>query len=154
MKPKTTQICLFTIMLILASVSFSYALTTLGTLSAPNGLSASTISSSQINLAWTDNSGDESAFHIERKPSGGSWGEIDVVPADTVSYQDMGVSSSTTYSYRVRAYRNSDAQYSPYSNEVNVTWIPVFVVPEFWIGSIVGLTAFFAAFLFFVLKEN
>jgi len=64
------------------------------------------------------------------------------------------VSSSTTYSYRVRAYRNSDAQYSPYSNEVNVTWIPVFVVPEFYIGSIVGLTAFFAAFLLFVLKEN
>jgi len=141
-------------MLILTSVPFSYVLTFSETLSAPSGLSASTISSSQINLAWTDNSGDENAFHIERKPSGGSWSEIASVSANTVSYQDTSVSSSTTYYYRVRAYRSSDSQYSSYSNEVKIMWIPDFIVPEFPIGSIVGLTACFAAFLLFILKRK
>jgi len=90
--------------------------------SAPSGLTATTVSSSQIKLAWTDNSADESDFHIERKKgSGGTWSEINTVGANTVSYQDTGLSSSTTYYYRVRAHRHSDNLYSNYSNEASTT---------------------------------
>jgi subtilisin family serine protease len=87
---------------------------------APGNLLASSISSSQINLSWTDNSSNETGFKIERKTdSGGTYTEIATTGADVTSYNDTGLSASTTYSYRVRAYNViSD---SPYSNEVIVT---------------------------------
>ena len=96
--------------------------TTENELIAPSGLSATAVSSSRIDLSWTDNSGDESDFHIERKTgSGGTWSEIDTVSANTVSYQDTGLSAGTAYYYRVRAHRHSDGAYSSYSNEPSAT---------------------------------
>jgi len=90
--------------------------------SAPSGLTATAVSSSQINLAWTDNSADESDFHIERKEgSGGTWSEIKTVGVNTISYQDTGLRPSTIYYYRVRAHRHSDNLYSGYSNEASAT---------------------------------
>ncbi len=87
---------------------------------APSGLSASTVSSSQINLSWTDNASDETGFKIERKlGAGGTWSQIAMVGANATSYQNMGLSASTTYYYRVRAY-NGDGD-SSYSNEANAT---------------------------------
>ena len=83
----------------------------------PSGLSALAVSSSQIDLSWSDNSDDETAFHIERMQSGGSWVEMGIVGEDVTSYSDTGLSPSTTYYYRVRTYRSSDDQYSTYSNE-------------------------------------
>ena len=38
---------------------------------SPNGLTANAISSSQINLKWTDNSNNEDGFKIERKTGSG-----------------------------------------------------------------------------------
>jgi len=35
---------------------------------APSGLTATAVSQHQINLAWADNSSDESGFKIERSP--------------------------------------------------------------------------------------
>jgi hypothetical protein len=88
----------------------------------PSGLTASTASTSQINLVWNDNSVDESDFHIERKTgSGGTWSEITTVTAGTTSYSNTGLSASTTYYYRVRAHRHSDNAYSGYSNEAYAT---------------------------------
>lgn len=43
--------------------------------SAPSGLSANAVSSSQINLSWTDNSNNETGFRIERKSGGGYFSE-------------------------------------------------------------------------------
>ena len=39
----------------------------------PSGLSATAASHERIDLAWFDNSGDETAFHIERSPDGSGW---------------------------------------------------------------------------------
>ena len=36
----------------------------------PSGLTATAISHSQINLAWSDNAQDESSYHVERSPDG------------------------------------------------------------------------------------
>jgi len=80
---------------------------------APSGLSATTASSSEIDLSWTDNSSDETGFKIERKTGSGGTYQIDTVGADVTSYSSTGLTASTTYYYRVRAYNsNGDSNYS------------------------------------------
>ncbi len=88
--------------------------------SAPSGLSATAVSSSQINLSWTDNSSNETGFRIERKiGSGGTYGEITTVGAGVTSYNNTSLSASTNYYFRVRAYNGTGN--SAYSNEANAT---------------------------------
>jgi hypothetical protein len=89
---------------------------------APSGLSAAAVSSSQINLAWTDNSGDELGFKVERSLDGYVWAEIDRLAARVTSYANYGLSPGVDYFYRVRAYNLYG--HSSYSN-VAWTHIPV-----------------------------
>lgn len=87
---------------------------------APTGLSASAASSSQINISWSDNSSNETGFRIERKTgSGGTYSEVTTVGANVTSYSNSGLSASTAYYYRVRAYNGTGN--SSYSNETNAT---------------------------------
>ena len=90
--------------------------TTTPDIQAPSGLVATTVSNSQIDLTWTDNSSDETSFRIERSTDGANWIEIDSVSADVTAYSDQNLNCETQYYYRVRAYRVSDDAYSPYSN--------------------------------------
>ena len=91
----------------------------------PSSLNAATVSRTQVDLSWQDNSPDESEFHIERSPNGATgWSEIGVVGADVTTYSDSGLSCSTTYYYRVRAHRHGDNQYSDYSNVPSATTPP------------------------------
>jgi len=87
--------------------------------SAPTNLAANATSSSQIALTWQDNSADETGFKIEHKTGSGSFVEIITVGADVVSYNDTGLNSNTTYTYRVRA--NNTNGDSDYSNEASAT---------------------------------
>src|SRR5205823_2671715 len=86
---------------------------------APTSLAATAVSSSQINLAWADNSNNESGFKIERSTDGTSFTQVTTVTANTTSYFNTGLTVSTKYYYRVRAY-NSGGN-SGYSNTVNAT---------------------------------
>jgi hypothetical protein len=71
----------------------------------PSGLTASAASSSQIDLAWTDESTNESGFLLERSPDGsGSWSQIADLAAGSENYSDSGLSAGTTYYYRVCAH--------------------------------------------------
>ena len=72
---------------------------------APSGLTATAVSSSQINLSWTDNSNNETGFKIDQATSSDfSTGLTTVtVGANATTYSATGLSSSTTYYYRVRA---------------------------------------------------
>jgi len=90
---------------------------------APQNLSATAISDSQIDLTWdppSDWGGDKEGYRIYRSTSsGGSYTQIDSVGASTTSYSDTGLNSGTTYYYVVTAY-NSVGE-SSYSNEDSAT---------------------------------
>jgi hypothetical protein len=72
---------------------------------APSGLSATVVSSSQIDLTWTDNSGfNEDGFKVERSSGGNSWTQIATVGPSVTTYASTGLNANKSYSYRVRAY--------------------------------------------------
>ncbi len=88
--------------------------------SSPTNLSASSISSSQINLSWTDTSSNEDGFYVERSTTSGTgFSQIATTGANVATYSNTGLSSDTTYFYRVRAF-NADGA-SDYSNEASST---------------------------------
>lgn len=86
---------------------------------APSGLSATTISTSQIDLSWTDNFYGEQGFKIEMKESGEDYSQIATVGENVTTYSDTGLNEATTYYYRVRAY--NAAGNSDFSNEADTT---------------------------------
>ena len=88
---------------------------------APSGLSATPVSSSQINLSWTDSSTNEDGFKIERCTGAGcsNFAQIATVGAGIQAYSNTGLTTSTAYSYRVRAYNTGG--HSGYSNTAIAT---------------------------------
>ncbi len=72
---------------------------------APSSLAATATSSSQINLTWTDNAGNETGFEIDRATNSAFTANLVTVNAavNAVSYSATGLTASTTYYFRVRA---------------------------------------------------
>ncbi len=77
---------------------------------APSGIAATAISSTSIQVTWTDNSVNEQGFRIEKASdnagSPGTWNFLANVAADVTTYTDTGLTASTKYHYRVRAYNS------------------------------------------------
>lgn len=89
-------------------------------LGAPSSLGAVAASSTQVNLAWTDNATNETGFKIERKTgANGTYSQIATTGVNIAAYSDTGLVSGTAYLYRVRA--TNAAGDSAYSNEASVT---------------------------------
>jgi hypothetical protein len=87
---------------------------------APTNLTATAISARQVNLAWQDNSSNETGFKIQRSGDGGStWTQIATVGQNASSYSDTTARRKTTYEYRVAAY--NPAGTSAWSNIATVT---------------------------------
>lgn len=86
---------------------------------APTSLAASTFSSSQINLSWTDNANNENGFKVEQSTDGTTFTQIAMLGSNAVSFSVTGLSASTTYFYRVASF--NDAGNSAYSNIANAT---------------------------------
>ncbi len=86
---------------------------------APSNLTATAVSSTQIDLAWSDNSTDEDDFDLERRTGGGAFNRIARPAADATSYQDATAQPGMTYSYRIRAVNDGVA--SEFSNTATAT---------------------------------
>ncbi|MBI5142241.1 MAG: DUF2341 domain-containing protein [Nitrospirae bacterium] len=85
---------------------------------APSGLAVAWVSEVQLNLSWTDNPVDETGFSIERGDATcNGFAEIATVAANVSTYSNTGLDFSTTYCYRVRAYKTAtNAWNTDYSN--------------------------------------
>jgi hypothetical protein len=95
---------------------------------APTGLTATGVSTTQIDLAWTDASNNETGFKVERAPGGTTtFAEIATLAAGSASYPNTGLSAGTSYSYRVRAYNG--AGNSGYSNSATASSLSLVTVP-------------------------
>lgn len=88
----------------------------------PSSLTATPASSWKINLAWPDDTDEETGFVIERKTTEvGVYYQIASVPADSNNYSDTGLMPEVTYYYRVRSV-NFEVN-SAYSDEaIATTW--------------------------------
>ncbi|NDD63326.1 MAG: hypothetical protein EBZ36_05020, partial [Acidobacteria bacterium] len=96
------------------------ATTPVGVPAAPSNLQAVTVSTSQINLSWADNSNNETGFTIRRKTGvGGTYADIGTVAANVTSFQSTGLASAVTYYYLVVA-TNGNGNSGP-SNEAFAT---------------------------------
>jgi IPT/TIG domain/Fibronectin type III domain len=89
---------------------------------APSNLTATAASASQINLSWTastDNVG-VTGYLVERCQGAGCGSFAQVGTSTTTTYNDIGLTGSTSYSYRVRA-TDASRNLSQYSNTATAT---------------------------------
>lgn len=78
-----------------------------------------TLSEVTVNLAWADNSNNESGFRIERRANGGAFQALATVQANVTTFADSNVSPNTAYAYRVVAVGSGGGEATP-SNEAAI----------------------------------
>ena len=86
----------------------------------PENLTGEVISTTGINLIWTDRSTNETGFNIERKLEGGTFEVIGTTATNIATFSDTGLTQSTNYIYRVYSY-NEGGKSPVYSNELTLT---------------------------------
>ena len=106
----------------------------------PSGLGATAASSTEIDLTWTDNSSNDNGFKIERSPDGSTWAQINTVNAGVTSYSDTGLSPSTQFYYRVRAY-NAGGNSAFTSSAVATTLVSPPAAPLSGLGRIAAINS-------------
>lgn len=94
---------------------------------APSNLSASYNASSQVQLNWTDNSGDETGFQIYRSTDNVEFELLATTAANASAYADATFTPAVTYYYKVLSLNAIGS--STYSNTVQIVGLnraPVF----------------------------
>ena len=87
---------------------------------APAGLGASAGGVSRVDLTWTDLTGSETGFAIERcdgpTPCAGAWTQVGMSSPNRTTFSDETACAASTYSYRVQAINHG------LSNDHNSAW--------------------------------
>jgi chitodextrinase len=89
---------------------------------APTNLAATAASATQINLSWTastDNVG-VTGYKVERCSGAGCSNFVQIATPTGITFNDTGLTASTSYSYRVRA-NDAAGNNSAYSNTASTT---------------------------------
>jgi alpha-tubulin suppressor-like RCC1 family protein len=90
---------------------------------APSTLQATAVSSTGINLAWTDASNNEDGFKVYRGATSSTVTTlVATLGAGITSYPNTGLTASTTYYYKVTAFNTAGE--SPASNVASATTQP------------------------------
>lgn len=90
-------------------------------------LQATATSSSQVHLSWSMTATGILLFSVERRTLTGAYSQISQPTATSISFDDSGLSGSTTYLYRMRV--QTSAGFSSYSSEVTVTTLQL-AIPQ------------------------
>ena len=90
--------------------------------SAPTGLTANAVGSSQINLAWTASTDNVAVtgYRVERCQGAGCSNFTQIATPSGTTFNDTDLAVATSYSYRVRAV-DAATNLSPYSNVASAT---------------------------------
>lgn len=92
---------------------------------APSNTNALAASPSRIDVSWRDNSSNETGFEVHRSTAGasGAFTLLASTGAGVTSYGDAGLTPSTQYCYKVRAFKRADGKtsYSGFSNTACAT---------------------------------
>jgi WD40 repeat protein len=91
------------------------------TFPAPDNFSITSISETEINLSWRDNSTFENAFLIERATPNNSFVEVGRVGENCTTWKDSSLSPSQIYQYRLKAL--SRFNQSPFSKEIKISYL-------------------------------
>src|SRR5438132_12264001 len=98
------------------------------TLAAPSNTNALAVSWSQINVAWQDNSSNETGFEVHRSTTGasGSFALLIGVGANVTASSNTGLAGSTQYCHKARAFRitGGNTSYSAFSAAACATTQP------------------------------
>jgi hypothetical protein len=117
---------------------------------APSSLSATAVSTNQINLSWVNNATNATGIVVQRSTgSTNNFVQIATLAASATSYSDTTLSASTTYYYEVGATNSYGS--SPWSNQADATtltptgviWIAVYtnsVTATNWVISGTGVS--------------
>ena len=98
----------------------------------PENLTGVVISTTAINLTWTDRSTNETGFKIERKLVGGTFEVIGTTATNIATFSNTGLTPATTYIYRVYSY-NEGGKSPTYSIELTLTTYST--IPSVTIGT-------------------
>lgn len=91
---------------------------------APSSLSATAVSTSQLNIAWSAVNG-PLGYKVERSPDNNTWSQIATTGPGVTSYADSGLPASTHFYYRVRGYNGTgDGAYSSVANATTYVAAP------------------------------
>jgi len=81
-------------------------------IAAPTNLAATVVAGPAVNLTWTDNATNETAYVVQRALDGVTFSALATLGADSTSYSDAAVTGGNTYTYRVYA-MNVDGASNP-----------------------------------------
>ena len=97
---------------------------------APSNLAGNSVSGCRIDLTWSDNSADESGFKIERCTGSecSNFTQIGQVGSNVTTYSSNELTTSTRYTYRVRAF--NDGGNSDFSNTAEGTTLAAPTAPS------------------------
>ncbi|GAA4154726.1 hypothetical protein GCM10022217_12120 [Chryseobacterium ginsenosidimutans] len=92
-----------------------------------NAVTAGATPSSSLTVNWSDNATNETNYVLERSPNGTAFSVIATLPANTTSYNEVGLTPNTQYYYRVKAMNATES--SVYTSNTSITTPPIPAAP-------------------------
>ena len=74
---------------------------------APASVTFSNIATSGLTINWSDSANNESGYRVYRSADGVNFAKVADLNANSTSYSDSGLSSSTTYYYKIAAWNSA-----------------------------------------------
>ncbi len=82
----------------------------ISSLQTPESASSHALSEQSIVVTWADRATGETGYSVERKPAGGTYLQLTVLPANTTTFTDSGLVDGTRYYHRIKAVNTIPAE--------------------------------------------